>query len=201
MNAKNKSSNLSNYLAVFIIIIFGLLLIYYALTANTVNKLSVSITSWELTNFSKAVYPINIVNVSSFFNYSSGQLSIGITINNGGKSAIGYLSGCESAFSGKVYPISTANLTYEKNVASCNVISIAKLLPNQTVELKWPYSPQIIRILQPGNLYANLTFPFGFYNLTKVYCPTANSSCPANTYKFIGFTENATIRLYLSAIN
>ena len=201
MNTRNKNNNVSTYFVVFIIIIFALLLVYYALTAKITNKMSVGITGWTLTNISKAVYPINVINVSSVFDNSTNELYLNVKLTNGGNSTIGYLSGCESAFSGNVYPESIANLTYEKNIVSCDAISIAKLLPNQTVELSWPYLPESINVLQPGNFYANITFPFGFYSLTKVYCPIANNSCPVNIYKFSGSTENATIQVSLSSVN
>ena len=201
MDNSYKKSNAGTYIVLAIMFLFVLLLIYYALTASNVNQLSVGIINWSLTSISKAFYPINIMNISGIFNNSNDQLYILVKLQNGGSSEIGYLSGCESALSGVVYPAGIANLTYEKNVASCNALTIGSLLPNQTATVQWPISPQIIKILKTGNFNANLTFPFGFYNTTKIRCPKINLSCPANLYSFSGFTENATIHVSISVIN
>lgn len=201
MDKFHKSKKAGTYVVMFTIILFALLLIYYALTASTANRLSFGITSWTLTNISKAFYPINIANISSVFNSSNNQLYLLVKLQNSGSSEIGYLSGCVSSLSGIIYPSGIANLTYEKNVASCNAITIAQMLPNQTATLQWPFSPQIIKILKAGNFNVTLTFPFGFYNTTKIYCPRANVSCPRINYSFGGFTENATIQVSISAVN
>ena len=201
MDKFHKSKKAGTYVVMFTIILFALLLIYYALTASTANRLSVGITSWTLTNISKAFYPINIANISSVFNSSNNQLYLLVKLQNSGSSEIGYLSGCVSSLSGIIYPSGIANLTYEKNVASCNAITIAQMLPNQTATFQWPFSPQIIKILKAGNFNVTLTFPFGFYNTTKIYCPRANVSCPRINYSFGGFTENATIQVSISAVN
>lgn len=201
MDKFHKSKKAGTYVVMFTIILFALLLIYYALTASTANRLSFGITSWTLTNISKAFYPVNIANISSVFNSSNNQLYLLVKLQNSGSSEIGYLSGCVSSLSGIIYPSGIANLTYEKNVASCNAITIAQMLPNQTATLQWPFSPQIIKILKAGNFNVTLTFPFGFYNTTKIYCPRANVSCPRINYSFGGFTENATIQVSISAVN
>ena len=201
MDKFHKSKKAGTYVVMFTIILFALLLIYYALTASTANRLSVGITSWTLTNISKAFYPVNIANISSVFNSSNNQLYLLVKLQNSGSSEIGYLSGCVSSLSGIIYPSGIANLTYEKNVASCNAITIAQMLPNQTATFQWPFSPQIIKILKAGNFNVTLTFPFGFYNTTKIYCPRANVSCPRINYSFGGFTENATIQVSISAVN
>ncbi|MCL5107073.1 MAG: hypothetical protein M1322_03115 [Candidatus Parvarchaeota archaeon] len=201
MDKFHKSKKAGTYVVMFTIILFALLLIYYALTASTANRLSFGITSWTLTNISKAFYPINIANISSVFNSSNNQLYLLVKLQNSGSSEIGYLSGCVSSLSGIIYPSGIANLTYEKNVASCNAITIAQMLPNQTATFQWPFSPQIIKILKAGNFNVTLTFPFGFYNTTKIYCPRANVSCPRINYSFGGFTENATIQVSISAVN
>ena len=201
MDKFHKSKKAGTYVVMFTIILFALLLIYYALTASTANRLSFGITSWTLTNISKAFYPVNIANISSVFNSSNNQLYLLVKLQNSGSSEIGYLSGCVSSLSGIVYPSDIANLTYEKNVASCNAITIAQMLPNQTATFQWPFSPQIIKILKAGNFNVTLTFPFGFYNTTKIYCPRANVSCPRINYSFGGFTENATIQVSISAVN
>lgn len=201
MDKFHKSKKAGTYVVMFTIILFALLLIYYALTASTANRLSFGITSWTLTNISKAFYPINIANISSVFNSSNNQLYLLVKLQNSGSSEIGYLSGCVSSLSGIIYPSDIANLTYEKNVASCNAITIAQMLPNQTATFQWPFSPQIIKILKAGNFNVTLTFPFGFYNTTKIYCPRANVSCPRINYSFGGFTENATIQVSISAVN
>jgi hypothetical protein len=201
MDKFHKSKKAGTYVVMFTIILFALLLIYYALTASTANRLSFGITSWTLTNISKAFYPVNIANISSVFNSSNNQLYLLVKLQNSGSSEIGYLSGCVSSLSGIIYPSGIANLTYEKNVASCNAITIAQMLPNQTATFQWPFSPQIIKILKAGNFNVTLTFPFGFYNTTKIYCPRANVSCPRINYSFGGFTENATIQVSISAVN
>ncbi len=201
MDKFHKSKKAGTYVVMFTIILFALLLIYYALTASTANRLSFGITSWTLTNISKAFYPVNIANISSVFNSSNNQLYLLVKLQNSGSSEIGYLSGCVSSLSGIIYPSDIANLTYEKNVASCNAITIAQMLPNQTATFQWPFSPQIIKILKAGNFNVTLTFPFGFYNTTKIYCPRANVSCPRINYSFGGFTENATIQVSISAVN
>jgi hypothetical protein len=201
MDKFHKSKKAGTYVVMFTIILFALLLIYYALTASTANRLSFGITSWTLTNISKAFYPVNIANISSVFNSSNNQLYLLVKLQNSGSSEIGYLSGCVSSLSGIIYPSGIANLTYEKNVASCNAITIAQMLPNQTATLQWPFSPQIVKILKAGNFNVILTFPFGFYNTTKIYCPRANVSCPRINYSFGGFTENATIQVSISAVN
>lgn len=201
MDNFHESNKAVTYVVVFTIIIFALLLVYYALTAGTANRLSVGITSWTLTNVSKPFYPINIENITSFFNNSSDQLYLLVKLQNGGTFGIDYLSGCVSALSGTVYPPDIANLTYEKNAASCNAITIAQILPNQTAALQWPFPPQVIKILKAGNFNVTLTFPFGFYNATKIYCPTSNISCPRINYSFGGFTGDATILVSISAVN
>lgn len=201
MDNFHKSKKAGTYAIMFTIILFALLLVYYALTASTANRLSVGITSWTLTNISKAFYPINIANISSVFNSSNNQLYLLVKLKNGGSSEIGYLSGCVSALSGIIYPLDIANLTYEKNVASCNAITIAQILPNQTTMLQWPFPPQVIKILKAGNFNVTLKFPFGFYNTTKIYCPRANVSCPRINYSFSGFTDNATIQVSISSVN
>ena len=200
MNNQRKRSA-DTYIVLAIMVLFALLLVYYALTAGNAKQLSVGVTSWELKSVSNPFYPINIVNITSVFNGSNNQLYILVKLKNSGSSDIGYLSGCVSAFSGVVYPKYTANLSYEKNVASCNAITIAQMLPNQTATFQWPFSPQIIKILKAGNFNVTLTFPFGFYNTTKIYCPRANVSCPRINYSFGGFTENATIQVSISAVN
>ncbi|MCL5976219.1 MAG: hypothetical protein M1580_01315 [Candidatus Parvarchaeota archaeon] len=200
MDKHNKKRGLDTYIVFAVIILLLLILIYYALTAGNTKQLSVGITGWALTSISKAFYPIEITNVTSVFNSSNNQLYLLVEFKNGGGSKIGYLSGCVSALSGEVYPTNIANLSYEKNVASCDVITVAPLLPNQTTTVQWPLQPQIISILKTGNFNVNLTLPFGFYN-TTIRCPKANISCPANYYSFSGFTENATIKVSLSAVN
>ncbi|MCL4396746.1 hypothetical protein M1494_00130 [Candidatus Parvarchaeota archaeon] len=200
MDNHNKRRKADTYIIFAIMLLFLLLLIYYALTAENSGQLSVGITSWTLTNISKTFYPIDIVNITSVFNSSNDQLYLLVGFKNSGSSEIGYLSGCVSALSGKVYPTNIANISYEKNVASCDVITVMSLLPNQTATVQWPFQPQTIDILKTGNFNANLTFPFGFYN-TTVRCPKINISCPANYYSFSGFTENATIQVSLSVVN
>jgi hypothetical protein len=199
MNNQRKRSA-DTYIVLAIMVLFALLLVYYALTAGNAKQLSVGVTSWELKSVSNPFYPINIVNITSVFNGSNNQLYILVKLKNSGSSDIGYLSGCVSAFSGVVYPKYTANLSYEKNVASCNAITVAKLLPNQTATLQWPLQPQVIKVLEAGNFNANLTFPFGFYNATFIRCPRINLSCPVN-FDFRGFTMNATIQVSFSAVN
>lgn len=200
MDKVNKRRRADTYIVFAVIILLVLILIYYVLTVGNTKQLSVEIKSWNLTAISKAFYPIDIVNVTSIFNDSNNQLYLLVEFKNDGNSKIGYLSGCVSALSGKVYPTNIANLSYEKNVASCNVITIAPLLPNQTTTVKWPLQPQIIDILKTGNFNVNLTLPFGFYN-TTIRCPKINVSCPANYYSFSGFTENATIGVSFSVVN
>lgn len=200
MDNHNKRRKADTYIIFAIMLLFLLLLIYYALTAENSGQLSVGITSWTLTNISKTFYPIDIVNITSVFNSSNDQLYLLVGFKNSGGSEIGYLSGCVSALSGKVYPTNIANISYEKNVASCDVITVMSLPPNQTATVQWPLQPQTIDILKTGNFNANLTFPFGFYN-TTVRCPKINISCPANYYSFSGFTENATIQVSLSVVN
>ena len=170
MNNQRKRSA-DTYIVLAIMVLFALLLVYYALTAGNAKQLSVGVTSWELKSVSNPFYPINIVNITSVFNGSNNQLYILVKLKNSGSSDIGYLSGCVSAFSGVVYPKYTANLSYEKNVASCNAITVAKLLPNQTATLQWPLQPQVIKVLEAGNFNVNLTFPFGFYNTTFILIP------------------------------
>ncbi|MCL4362240.1 MAG: hypothetical protein QW194_03245 [Candidatus Micrarchaeaceae archaeon] len=200
MNKHNKRRGLDTYVVFAVIILLVLILIYYALTVGNEKQLSVGITSWTLTSISKAFYPIDIVNITSVFNDSNNQLYLLVEFKNGGSSQIGYLSGCVSALYGKVYPTNIANLSYEKNVASCNAITVAALRPNQTTTVQWPLQPQIINIFKTGNFNVNLTLPFGFYN-TTIRCPKVNISCPANYYSFSGFTENATIQVSLSVVN
>ena len=199
MNNQRKRSA-DTYIVLAIMVLFALLLVYYALTAGNAKQLSVGVTSWELKSVSNPFYPIHIVNITSVFNGSNNQLYILVKLKNSGSSDIGYLSGCVSAFSGVVYPKYAANLSYEKNVASCNAITVAKLLPNQTATLQWPLQPQVIKVLEAGNFNANLTFPFGFYNATFIRCPRINLSCPVN-FDFSGFTMNATIQVSFSAVN
>ncbi|MGC8533533.1 MAG: hypothetical protein ACP5MV_02825 [Candidatus Parvarchaeum sp.] len=200
MDKENKR-RADTYIVFAVILLFTLLLIYYALTAGNAKQLSVGITSWSITSISKSFYPIDIVNITSVFNSSNGQLYLLVKLKNGGTSEIGYLSGCVSPLSGIVYPTSIANLSYEKNVASCDAITIENLFPNQTTTVQWPLQPQIIKVLNTGNFNANLTFPFGFYNSTTIRCPRINTSCPANQYYFSGLTENSTILVSISAVN
>ena len=172
------------------------LLFYYAFTAGNEKQLSVRVGSWTLTSISKS-YPINIEKITTIFNGSSNKLYLLVKLQNGGSSAIEYLSGCISPFSGLVYPSSIANLTYDKGVASCNAIAVAKLLPNQTATLQWPLSPQAITVLKPESFNVNLTLPFSFYsNITKI-CPGQNTTCPVTNY----FTENATINVFIIVVN
>ena len=190
----------STYIVLAMILFFALLLVYYALTVGNTKQLSVGVTSWELESISNPFYPINIVNITSIFNSSNNRLYFLVKLENGGSSEIGYLSGCVSALSGVVYPTDIANLTYEKNVASCDAIAVEKLLPNQTATVQWPIKPQVVEVLKAGNFNVNLTFPFGFYNGTFIRCPRINLSCPAN-FNFSGFTKNATIHVSVSATN
>ena len=192
--------------AVVVVIALVIVLNFFVLNhAKSTKYLSTGETApnytFQLANISKAFYPVNIANISSVFNSSNNQLYLLVKLQNSGSSEIGYLSGCVSSLSGIIYPSGIANLTYEKNVASCNAITIAQMLPNQTATFQWPFSPQIIKILKAGNFNVTLTFPFGFYNTTKIYCPRANVSCPRINYSFGGFTENATIQVSISAVN
>lgn len=196
MDNQNKR-RASTYVVLAVIFLSILLLVYYALTAGNIKQLSVGVTSWYLTSASKSFYPINIENITSVFNSSNNQLYLLVKLKNSGSSAIEYLSGCISPFSGVVYPSSIANLTYEEGVASCDAIVLDQLLPNQTATLQWPLSPQMIEVLKAGNFDVNLTFPFSSYsNITKT-CPRLNTTCPALN----DFTGNATIHVSISAVN
>ena len=63
-------------------VLFALLLVYYALTAGNAKQLSVEVTSWELKSVSNPFYPINIVNITSVFNGSNNQLYILVKLKN-----------------------------------------------------------------------------------------------------------------------
>lgn len=197
MDKPNKGKRVDIYIVVLIIMLFVLLLVYYAFTASNEKQLSVGVTSWYLTSASKSFYSIYIESITSVFNSSNNRLYLLVKLQNRGNSDIEYLSGCISSLSGVVYPDSIANLTYEKGVASCNAIAVSQLLPNQTATLQWPLSPQIITVLKAGNFNVNLTFPFSLYsNITKI-CPRMNATCPVAN----DFIENATILVSISAVN
>ena len=77
------------YILYAVVLVIALALI---LTVGNEKQLSVGITSWTLTSISKAFYPIDIVNITSFFNDSNNQLYLIVEFKNGGSSQIGYLS-------------------------------------------------------------------------------------------------------------
>ena len=187
----------STYIVLAIILLFVLILIYYALTAGNTKQLSVVIKNWSLTSASNSFYPINFLNITDVFNSSNNQLYFLVKLKNGGSSEVDYTSGCISSLCGIVYPTDIANLSNEKNVVSCNTITIASLLPNQTATVQWPVQPQVVEVLKTGNFNVNLTFPFKVYNATPIHCPKINLSCPANFY-FSNFTKNATIQVSVS---
>ncbi len=201
MVALHKRKDYTPYIILIFILLFGVLLVYYAFTAGPQKNISAGVLSYSLASIQPNVYSIGIENVSAVYNQSYNELFIEVKIINDGNSTIGFDSGCVSAFTGKVSPESIANLTYVKNVATCNVIAIQSLAPNKTADLTWPYYPQTISIYQTGNFNVNLTFPFGFY--TKIYppCAVSNSSCISNSSRFAGFSEYASIDISLQKVS
>ncbi|MEM0143597.1 MAG: hypothetical protein QXL94_06565 [Candidatus Parvarchaeum sp.] len=194
---KSKKIFFSNYLVVVLIIIFVLLLVYYALTASNLQPLNVNIISWNVSSVSPASYSL-VFKITPIFNFSSNQLYISVNVTNEGNKTIGYNSGCISAFTGNISPENIANLTYLKNTAACNVITVQSLNQGQTASLSWPYKPEVIKVLSPGSFNINLMFPFGFYHTTYLPCANSKIACNSTFFSFAGFTENATINIKLS---
>jgi hypothetical protein len=194
---KNKRSLFSDYFIIVFIIIFVLILGYYALTSGNSAPTYVNVISWNTLSVSPNPYNLGFT-INPSFDSSSNNLYLLVIVKNLGNKTIGYESGCVSAFTGNVTPQNTANLTNLK-VATCGVITIRALSPGHEVNLTWPYSSQSISILRKGNFSANLMFPFGFYHTVSLPCINNSNTCNSTTYSFAGFSENATVNVNLSS--
>jgi hypothetical protein len=194
---KNKRSLFSDYFIMTFIIIFVLILVYYALTSSNSAPIHVNVLSWNTISVSPNQYNLGFT-VNPSFDSSSNNLYLTVIVKNLGNKTIGYESGCVSAFTGNVTPQNIANLT-DLKVATCGVITIRALSPGHEVNLTWPYSSQAISVLRKGNFNANLIFPFGFYHTISFPCTNNSNICNYTTYSFAGFSENATVNVNLSS--